>query len=129
MKRALLLALLTVLAAVLNLDSRSFGRPPYKKQWDATYKNPQLVAAAKEAKCSVCHYGTDKKNRNDYGKALSKHLNEKLYNQLKGDPKALDRKIQEAFKAVAKEKSASGKTFGELLEAGRLPGTPPRGSQ
>jgi hypothetical protein len=98
------------------------ARPDYKKQFDATYKGSKISKAAEEAKCEVCHVGKDKKSRNDYGKALAKILSAKSYEAMKGDKKALAKKVEEALKSVAAEKSPDGKTFGELIEAGVLPG-------
>ena len=51
---------------------------PFKKEFDAKYvkKEPgtdaekEFAAAVAQAKCNVCHAGTSKKMRNDYGKAL-----------------------------------------------------------
>jgi hypothetical protein len=103
----------------------TFGRPDYRAQFEESYKSSKIGEALKEAKCNVCHYGTAKKNRNDYGVALSKLLTKDNYDQLKNDKPALNKRIAEAIKKVAAEKSTSGKTFGELIEAGKLPGTPP----
>lgn len=103
----------------------AFGRPPYKEQFEKTYKDSKIAEAAKEAKCNICHFGKEKKNRNDYGTALSKILTEEKFKELKGKPEELAKSIQEALKKVSTEKSVGGQTFGELIEAGKLPGTAP----
>ena len=125
MRRLCVFAILGLVAVALNANS-GFARLPYRKQFEETYKDSKIVEAAKEAKCNVCHYGKTKKNRNDYGKALTKYLNADQYKKLyKTDKEALNKKIKEALKSVVKVKSTKGKTFGELIKAGQLPGTVP----
>ena len=67
-------------------------------------------------KCAACHNGgDDKKKRNDYGKALAAALGEKDVK----DPE----KIKAALDRAVKEKSGTdGKTFGDLIKEGKLPG-------
>lgn len=66
--------------------------------------------------CNVCHPEKDKKKRNNFGLALSKALTKK--NETDED------KIKEALTKTEGEKSATdGKTFGDLIKAGELPGT------
>ncbi|MFO0901637.1 MAG: hypothetical protein U0939_01485 [Pirellulales bacterium] len=93
------------------VTSNVSARPPYLKEFMGHYAE---VKEAGTVKCGVCHPGMDKKEKNDYGIALGKAIgkNEK-------DPA----KIKEAFLKVEGEKSGTeGKTFGELLKAGHLPG-------
>ena len=118
---------LTLIAVTLHLTNATDAeaRPPYKKQFEARYKDPQIVAAVKEAKCNVCHYGKSKKNRNDYGSALSKLVTKDTYKELRKDKEALAKKVDEAMAKVEKEKSEGGSAFGDLLKEGKLPGTPP----
>ena len=71
-------------------------------------KYPDVKAAA-DKKCNVCHEGTDKKMRNEYGKALNAHLK-------KTDAKDTA-KINTAFDTVAKDNAK----FGDNLKAGKLP--------
>lgn len=87
------------------------ARPNYLKKFMGDYPK---VKEAEEKKCFVCH-GKDKKKRNNFGMALGKALDaEKVMD---------DDKIEEALKKVEKEDSKTeGKTFGDLLEAGELPG-------
>ena len=128
MKRYGAFCLLAAVALVWTTSSAT-ARPQYKKEFDAIYvkdKDSKIAAAAKEAKCNNCHYGKSKKNRNDYGKALSKHVNKKVFNQLKKNKAALAKKVQDALKAVLKEKSSSGETFGKRIQDGKLPGTAPK---
>ena len=95
------------IALVLNvwLGSAS-ARPGYMKAFTETYPN---VSGAATAKCNVCHAGTDKKMRNDYGKALGGAL---------GAPNEKDiEKVKAALKKV--EETNAG--FAEKLKAGKLP--------
>lgn len=110
-----------VLAAVtmLSFTSRSaHAVPPFKTAWEAMYATAgsKIADAAKEAKCNVCHKGTDKKMKNSYGVALGKLLK-------KADAKDAE-KIKKAFEEVAKQKSGGddSPTFGELISQGKLPG-------
>ena len=104
---------------VLTSDTAS-ARPKYKTAMNKAY--PELAKKhGKNGKlgCAVCHpAGAEKKKkaRNNYGVALGKHLGKK--NQTDMD------KIAEALKKTEAEKSATeGKTFGDLIKAGELPGT------
>ncbi|QDU40729.1 hypothetical protein Mal4_50890 [Maioricimonas rarisocia] len=75
-------------------------------------KYDAVAEAAKEKKCGVCH-GKSKKMRSDYAKALAEAL---------GAKKVKDKdKINAALEAVEKKDAGDGKTYGELLEAGKLP--------
>jgi hypothetical protein len=91
----------------------------YVKKDPANDSEKALAAAVAKVKCNVCHMGTNKKMRNDYGKALKGLLDKKT------DIKNIT-KIQAALEKVAGMKSnpddPSSPTFGELLEKGKLPG-------
>ncbi|MCA9208616.1 MAG: hypothetical protein KDA55_09690 [Planctomycetales bacterium] len=90
--------------------------------------NDGLKSAAAETKCNVCHYGKSKKNRNDFGKALSKHITKGKASDLKKeDPAAAKAAIAEALEKALAEKKEGDKTFGDVLKAGMLPGTAPEG--
>lgn len=92
------------------------ARPQYLGVWIKTYPDVAAKNNVKTAvKCNVCHFGATKKNRNDYGKAITKALGEK-------NVKDKD-KVEDALKTAAKEKNADGKTFDELLQANELPGS------
>ena len=78
---------------------------------------PALKAEVETAKCGVCH-GTDKKVRNDYGKAVGEALGAKMVKD--------EEKIKAALKkAEAHKSSTEGKTFGDLIKDGKLPGKAP----
>lgn len=109
------LACCTAIAAFVSGNSAE-ARPPYLAAFKETYAN--LSDKAAESKCMVCHFGESKKNKNDYGKAMTTALG------------ATNVKDTEAIKAALKkaesEKSSTeGKTFGDLIKAGELPGKNP----
>jgi cytochrome c2 len=97
---------------------RADARPQYLKEFADKYKN--LESQAKDSKCLVCHFGDKKTNNNDYGIAIKKVFGE--------EKNVKDvAKITEAFAKAEQEKSTAngGKTFGELIKEGKLPGTNP----
>jgi len=124
MKRICVLVVFGLVVVAFNVQS-AWAISALQKQFVDTYKDAKFLEEAKKAKCNVCHFGKKKANRNDYGKALSKFFTKDDYKKLKDDKPALKKKIEDAFKACLKEKSGSGKTFGELIKAGKLPGTAP----
>lgn len=82
-----------------------------------------------KAKCDLCHKpGADKKAKdhglNDFGEAMHKSLNIKDLKAAVGkkDNEAALKLFKEGYAKAAAEKNADGKTFGELIKAGSLPG-------
>lgn len=108
-------------AAMLGLmvfaGSDASARPKYKGLVDTTY--PDLAkkhGTDGKLTCAVCHPDKDKKIRNNYGAAVGKSLSKKNETD--------EAKIKEALTKAEGEKSATeGKTFGDLIKAGELPGT------
>jgi len=100
----------------LTGDSAS-ARPKYQVEMSKAY--PDLTKKhGKNGKlsCAVCHPSKSKKKRNNYGAAVGKNIGKKNQTDLE--------KIKEAITKAEKEKSATeGKTFGDLIKAGELPGT------
>lgn len=96
-----------------SMGQEAAARPPYLKSFVSTYE--KVKAEAETQKCMVCHPGSSKKDRNDYGKAMGEAL---------GGANIKDAdKVVEALKKIEKEKSSvEGKTFGDLLSEGKLPG-------
>jgi len=85
--------------------------------------------AGLKTKCDVCHKpGVDKKAKghglNDFGQAFHKHLDDKQFMALHKEKKADEALalIKEAWAKTEAEKNAAGKTYGELIKAGSLPG-------
>ena len=98
--------------AAACLAPNADARPNYNKEFWDNY--PSLKDHKDTAKCDACH-GKEKKVRNDYGKAVGEAL---------GAAKVTDaEKIKAAFKtAEDKKSSVEGKTFGDLIKDGKLPG-------
>lgn len=103
--------------AAMAVGPEAQARPDYQnKGFIPAY--PALKAEIETAKCGVCHYGDKKSNRNDYGKAVGEALGEKNVKD--------EEKIKAAIKkAEAGKSSVEGKTFGDLIKDGKLPGKNP----
>lgn len=107
------------IAAGLLLASgpQVLARSHYSEAFRKTY-DKDLSGNAAATQCTVCHYGPVKRSRNDYGKAIAKAL--KIRNER--DAAAIRAALEEA----AKQPSAvKGKTFGDLIKEGKLPGKNP----
>lgn len=103
-------------AALVGGPQDAQARPGYLKSFNGAY--PALKDAAEAAKCGICHFGEKKTNRNDYGKAVGEALGAKDVK----DAKAVDEALK---KAEAGKSSTAGKTFGDLIKDGKLPGKNP----
>jgi cytochrome c553 len=103
-------------AAMVSSPESAQARPGYLKAFNAAY--PKLKEASDTAKCGVCHFGEKKSNRNDYGKATGEALGAKDVK----DEKAVEAALK---KAEAGKSSTEGKTFGDLINDGKLPGKNP----
>ena len=92
-------------------------------------KNADFVAAATAAKCNVCHFATpeskSKKQKNDFGKELAKHLSKKNYTstRIREEAAAVNKEFDAAFAKVMAAKNPSGKTYQSRVDAGKLPGS------
>jgi len=127
MKRFCLLALCAMSFGLLAHAPRALAIEAFKKEFIAVYVKADsadagdqaFAAAVKKANCNVCHVGTKKKDRNEYGKALDELLDKKA------DIKNTE-KIRQALETVAAKKSnpadESSPTFGDLIKAHKLPG-------
>jgi hypothetical protein len=109
------------LALVASLAPRpAFAIKQFADEFKAVYvkEGTPLAAEVETAKCNVCHVGKSKKDRNAYGEALAQRLDKK-------EDKDNTDKIRKALEEVAALPSQeSGKTFGDLIQAGKLPGGP-----
>lgn len=118
--------LLLVFGALAWLNQDASALPPFNKEWMAKYKdgnsNAKFVEAVDTAKCNVCHMGASKKDKNVYGKAVGKYLTKAKYNELKENEEAGRKYILDGLQKSEGEKGPSGKTFGEMIKAGQLPG-------
>jgi hypothetical protein len=126
-------------ALVLGMAASAWALPPVPAYVGAHYKeNPEYekfaaAYAAQKSKCDTCHVpGADKKKKghglNDFGKAVHDHFKHRDFtaaDKAKDNPaEAAKAKelIAAALVAAEAEKNADGKTFGELMKAGQLPG-------
>lgn len=106
-----------LLTFVVLSTGQAEARPPFVGVFKKTY--PEL-AKNKEIKvnCAVCHNTKEnkkKKHRNNYGVALAKAIGKKNEKDKE--------KVAAALKKIEAEKShVEGKTFGELIKEGKLPG-------
>jgi len=125
MKKVWMCLLVMLVVAGLFVPSAS-ALPPFNKEWMAKYKdgskNAKFVEAVETAKCNVCHQGESKKMRNDYGKAVGKYLTKAKYNEIKDDEAAAKKYILEGLQKAEGEKNGGGKSYGEMMKAGSLPG-------
>ena len=125
MKKVCVSLLVGLIAIAWCVNSAS-ALPPFNVEWKAKYVEgngkSSFVEAVNTAKCNVCHQGTSKKEHNEYGKAVKKYLTKAKYMEIKEDEAAGKKYIIECLQKAEAEKSATGKTWGELLKAGTLPG-------
>ena len=112
-----------VLAASMFVvtGGEAMARPKYLKVLNETY--PDLAkkqGTDGKLTCAVCHPTMDnkaKKKRNNYGLAMAGKLGDKKN-------ESDEAKIKEALTKTEGEMSKTeGKTFGDLIKAGDLPGT------
>lgn len=118
--------LLAIVCLIGAMASPAHAVKEFKDQFEAKYikadssdtKDTALRTAFEKAKCSVCHAGSSKKQRNAYGQALEKLLDRKTDRENK-------EKIQSALEKVSGMKcrpdDPSAPTFGRLIEQGKLP--------
>ena len=97
----------------------------FTERYVSTSKNADFVAAAKEKKCNLCHFGTSKKNKNDFGKVIAKHLKKTNYSstRVREEAAAVKKEFDDAFKKILAEKNPAGKTYKSRIDAGMLPGS------
>ena len=123
------------LVAVLTLAAGAYALPPIpayvKESVEDSSDHMEFAKAFAElkTKCDLCHKpGADKKAKghglNDYGEAMHKHLKHREFMKLHMEKKSAEalKLIQEAWEKAGAEKNAEGKTFGEVIKAGKLPG-------
>jgi hypothetical protein len=115
MRRAILIGLFGGLVYGLSATPAS-ARKEYFDEFKEKYgsDDAEYGKLIEDTKCFICHVGKSKKNRNEYGMALSKVIK-------KEKDKA---KISAALGKIESEKSADGTTFGELIKEHKLPTEP-----
>lgn len=95
-----------------GVEGRPLNRVEFEKKYSGDFPGQKLA-------CGVCHPndGKDKTKRNNYGKAVEKHLGVKNVKA----PGAKDAAFEKAAKVPSHEKH---KTFGDRIKAGLLPAEP-----
>jgi len=125
MKKVCVCLVLFVFGMIVCAQSAS-ALPPFSKEWKGKYLegngNAKFVEAATTANCNVCHVGTDRKMRNAYGMAVSKYLTKAKFQEIKDDETVAKKYILDGLDKAAAEKNGSGKSFGEMIKAGEMPG-------
>jgi hypothetical protein len=117
-----------VVVALVLLAIPAAALPPFNKEWTGKYvegnSNDAFVKAVGVAKCNVCHdpASKSKKDHNVYGKVVKKYLTKADYDKIKTDMAASKKYILDGLEKAEAEKGADGKTYGEKLKAGTLPG-------
>lgn len=111
-------------AAVLSLLLLSI--PPFQRGFEERYVaaiGPEFGQAVAVAKCDLCHAGTSKKQRNEYGQALDRVLDKErfTFERLKADPLGARRELLAALKSVEDKRASDGQTFAQRISAGLLP--------
>jgi hypothetical protein len=120
-------ALAIAFVSILGLPSYAINL--FHAEWKQHYltgnPNALFVASARKAGCYICHVkGESKKDvRNEYGAALSKHLDADEFPKawVKANPEEAKRRIVAAFKNVEVDQSKDNEEFGQKIRAGKLP--------
>ncbi len=131
--RKLALTLMMTFTALFATSTDAQAVPAFAKAFKVRVtdksKNADFVAAATAAKCNVCHFATpeskSKKQKNDFGKELAKHLSKKDFTstRIREEAAAVEKEFDAAFKTVMAAKNPSGKTYQSRVDAGKLPGS------
>ena len=125
----LLVAFLAVAIAPNNADAIPAFKKAFAQRVTNVSKDAKLVEAIKAAKCNICHYvdgdKKSKKQKNDFGVAMGKLLKKDNYKstRIAAEPDKVKAEFDAAFEKLMATKNAKGKTYGELLKSGSLPGT------
>jgi hypothetical protein len=121
--RNLFIGTLVLTCAIVFIGSKTvYARAQYKAAFQKAYPDLTKKLGKKVVSCAVCHPTKKKKERNDFGTAVGKAVFSKDVGGKKNE-KDKD-KLKKAIEAAVKEKSSTdGKTFGDLIKDGKLPGT------
>jgi hypothetical protein len=103
---------------------KQFG-DAWKEYYEKSSTNEGFKKLVADAKCNVCHIDGEKKTKhNPYGEEVEGLLKKKDFpaDRFKSEPEKCKEEIEAAFKKVEAAKAKDGKTFGEKIKAGELPG-------
>jgi hypothetical protein len=112
------------------VSNPAFAIKEFGEQFGRVYvegsKSDDFKKLVGEAKCNVCHIDMEnKKKHNPYGDILKEAgLEKKKYQpMLKSNPDQAKKEIEEILKKCEDKKiDGKGKTFGEKIKEGTLPG-------
>ncbi len=125
---------------MLSLASSAQALPGVPKYLPKAYEGkPEYKAfsekvAALKTKCDLCHKPGVKKTEkghglNDFGHAMHEHFEDGKFKKLDksaketpADGEAALKLVVEALQKSEADKNAEGKSFGEIMKAGELPG-------
>ncbi len=125
-KCSVIVASAFVLAVACWGTDKAWGVIQFRNEFVARYvkkdsKEPKDQAFAQlveEAKCNVCHVGTDRKQRNAYGAALDRLLDRKTDAKNKEKTQAA---LAEVESVKVDPQDPKSPTFGDRIKAGELP--------
>ena len=127
--KKILLSVTAILIFGSSLSTPAFAIKQFGDAWKEFYEKPsknedfkKLVA---DAKCNVCHIQGEKKTKhNPYGEQVEELLKKADYpkERFENEPAKVKEEIEAAFKKVEAAKAKDGKTYGEKIKAGELPG-------
>lgn len=114
--------------ALSFLTGPALAIQPFYDEFKEKYGQPgmPLQKQIEEKKCNICHIDKQpKKNRNDFGQAVAKHLKKADFAGAtkKFDPKSPQGKqaLETGLDNAGKEKAANGQTFEQIIKGGKLP--------
>ena len=125
--KTICLSLAALALALATFNSPALAIAPFSNAFKDKYVKPgaPLEEKVAKAKCNVCHLGKNRKNRNEYGKAVQLYLKKADFagKDKKYDPKSEEgqKLLFEGLEKASAEKNADGKIFLELITAGELP--------
>lgn len=90
----------------------------YVKKDSKEPKDQAFAQLVEEAKCNVCHEGTDRKKRNAYGEALDRLLDRSKDAR---NPEKIQAALAEVESVKVDPKDPKSPTFGDRIKAGQLP--------
>ena len=103
-KLAVLLAVsaVTFIATAEKAQAIPAFAKAFTERYVSTSKNADFVATVKEKKCNLCHFGTSKKNKNDFGKAVAKHFKKTNYSstRVREEAAAVKKEFDDGLKKV-----------------------------
>jgi hypothetical protein len=110
-------ALAVVGSMTVSAPKKADARAEYQKAFLGKYD--KLSEEDQMKKCGICHgkNGQNKKVRSDYAQALEKALGAKMVKDVE--------KINAALAEVEGKEYEDGKTYGSLLNSGKLPAPAP----